>query len=334
MTDSAPEPSATERAATERAAIERPTLMKAATYAAVTAAVTMIAMKLGAWFLTGSVAMLGSLVDSSLDAFASIINLIAVRHAITPADREHRFGHGKAEAIAGLAQGALIIGSALFLFAEAIRRFIDPVTIERGGIGITVIVISIVITLALVTFQTYVARKTRSVAINADSLHYKGDLLMNASVIVALVLSTYMGWLWADAVFGIAIAAFVAHAAAQIVRQSYDQLMDRELPDEDRERIVEEVFKCEEVIAIHDMKTRSSGGDSFIQLHMELDPGISLDRAHDISEEVEQALMALFPSAEVIIHQDPLGAVPEEYPGRVTRHMALRKGGVYAAHVA
>lgn len=315
-------------------ALERPTLMKAATYAAVAAAATMILMKLGAWFVTDSVSMLGSLVDSSLDAFASIINLIAVRQAIVPADREHRFGHGKAESIAGLGQGALIIGSALFLFAEAVRRFIDPVEIEYSTVGIAVIVVSIVITLALVGFQMYVVRKTRSVAITADSIHYRGDLAMNLGVIAALVLTSSFGLWWADALFGLIIAGFVGYAAAQIVRKSYDQLMDRELPDGERERIVDEVFKCEEVLAIHDMKTRASGGDYFIQLHMELDPGLSLDRAHDVSEEVEQALMNLFPSAEVIIHQDPLGAVPEEYRGRVTRHMALRKGGSYAAHVA
>lgn len=315
-------------------ALERPALMKAATYAAVSAAAIMILMKLGAWFMTDSVSMLGSLVDSSLDAFASIINLIAVRQAVVPADREHRFGHGKAESIAGLGQGALIIGSALFLFAEAVRRFIHPVAIEYSTVGIAVIVASIVITLALVGFQMYVVGKTRSVAITADSIHYRGDLAMNLGVIAALVLTSYFGLWWADAVFGLIIAGFVGYAAAQIVCKSYDQLMDRELPDGERERIVDEVFKCEEVLAIHDMKTRASGGDYFIQLHMELDPGLSLDRAHDVSEEVEQALMNLFPSAEVIIHQDPLGAVPEEYSGRVTRHMALRKGGNYAAHVA
>jgi len=315
-------------------ATERPTLMKAATYAAVTAASVMIAMKLGAWFLTGSVSMLGSLVDSSLDALASVINLVAVRHALTPADREHRFGHGKAEAIAGLAQGALIIGSALFLLAEAVRRFINPVEITYSNIGIAVIVISILITLALVAFQLYVVKKTRSVAINADSLHYKGDLLMNAGVIAALVLTTTFGLWWADAAFGIIIAGFVGFAAAQIVRQSYDQLMDRELPDEERERIIAEVFKHEDVLALHDMKTRAAGGDCFIQIHLELDPGLNLHRAHDIADEVEDALANLFPSAEVLIHQDPLGVVSEEYPGRVTREMALRKGGEFAAGVA
>jgi len=329
MTDSKPKPNAE-----AASAIERPTLMKAATYAAVAAAVAMIAMKLGAWFLTGSVAMLGSLVDSSLDAIASIINLIAVRHALVPADKEHRFGHGKAEAIAGLGQGALIIGSALFLLAEAVRRFIDPSPVAYGNVGIGVIIISILITLALVAFQMYVVRKTKSIAINADSLHYKGDILMNLAVIAALVLSTYGGILWADPLFGLLIAGFVGYAAWQIVRQSYDQLMDRELPDDVREQIVDEVFKHNDVLALHDMKTRASGGDYFIQIHLELDPGLNLHRAHDIADEVEGSLANLFPSAEVLIHQDPLGAVPEEYPGRVTRQMALRKGGEFAAHVA
>ncbi len=306
MTDTGPDPS-------------RSFLMKTATYAAVTTALVMIAMKLGAWFLTDSVAMLGSLVDSSLDAFASIVNLLAVRQALVPADKEHRFGHGKAEAIAGLGQGALIIGSALFLFAESLRRVFNPVEITHSSIGISVVVISIVMTLALVAFQSYVVRRTNSLAIKADSLHYRSDLLMNLGVIAALVLTTYVGWWWADALFGVFVALVVGYAAWMIVRQSYDQLMDRELADEVREEIIEEVFKNKDVLALHDMKTRAAGTDYFIQIHLELDPGLDLYRAHKIADEVELALARRFPGAEVLIHQDPLGIVPEDYPGRVMR---------------
>ncbi len=302
--------------------INRPFLMRAATYMAVTFALLMIGMKLGAWFLTDSVAMLGSLVDSSLDTIASVINLVAVAHALTPADKEHRFGHGKAEAIAGLGQGALIIGSALFLLVESVGRFFRPVEITHSNIGIVVIVISIALTLVLVGFQMYVVRQTGSLAIKADSLHYRSDLLMNLGVIAALVLSSAFGLWWADPVFGIFVGAVVGYAAFQIVRQSYDQLMDRELPDEVRDQIVGEVFKHKDVLALHDMKTRSAGNDYFIQIHLELDPELNLRRAHDVADEVELALMNLFPSAEVLIHQDPLGAVPEDYASRVTREAA------------
>jgi len=306
--------------------INRPFLMKSATYMAVTFALLMIGMKLGAWFLTGSVAMLGSLVDSSLDTIASVINLIAVAHALTPADKEHRFGHGKAEAIAGLGQGALIIGSALFLMAESIGRFFRPVEIARSELGIAVILVSIVLTIILVLYQMYVVRKTGSMAIKADSLHYRSDLLLNAGVIAALILSSIYGFVWADPVFGVLISLVVGHAAWQIVRQSYDQLMDRELPDEVHQRIIQEVFKHKDVLALHDMKTRAAGNDTFVQIHLELDPDLNLNRAHDIADEVELALMALFPSAEVIIHQDPLGAVPMDYSSRVTREQALATG--------
>ncbi len=307
--------------------LSRARLMKTATYAAVTVAGVLIAAKLGAWLMTGSVAMLGSLVDSTLDAIASVINLVAVRHALTPADNEHRFGHGKAEAIAGLGQGALIIGSALFLLAESASRFFRPVEVQQGLLGISVIVFAIVLTLFLVAYQMYVARKTKSLAITADSLHYRGDLLMNLGVIAALVLTTFFGMAWADPVFGIFVALYVGYAAAMIVRGSYDQLMDHELPDEVRDQIVAEVFKQQEVVALHDMKTRASGGHYIIQLHLELDPKQPLVRAHKIADQVEDLLEALFPSAEVLIHQDPVGAVPPDYPGRVTREEVMAGAG-------
>ncbi len=311
---------------------DRSHLMKTATYAAVAVAGTLIAVKLGAWIVTGSVAMLGSLVDSTLDAIASVINLVAVRHALEPADHEHRFGHGKVEAIAGLGQGALIIGSALFLFAESASRFFRPVEVQQGMLGIGVIVFAIVMTLGLVTYQAYVSTQTRSLAIKADSIHYRGDLLMNAGVIAALVLTTMFGLWWADPLFGVFVALYVGWAALQIVRQSYDQLMDRELPDDVRDQIIAEVFKQPDVVALHDMKTRASGGHYIIQLHLELDPAQQLVRAHKVADQVEALLENLFPSAEVLIHQDPVGAVPPDYPGRVTRE-AVQAGTVDAAAV-
>ncbi len=282
-------------------------LMRRATYASVVVAGTLIVAKLGAWAITDSVAMLSALIDSFLDAAASLINLFAVRHALQPADREHRFGHGKAEALAGLGQAAFISGSAVFLVIEAAQRLARPVAIENGEIGIAVSIFAIVATIGLVLYQNYVVRRTRSLAIAADSLHYKSDLALNASVIVALILSGTFGVTVADPLFAIGIAAFVFYSAWRIFRKSYDELMDREFPEEQRRQIKQIATAPKEVIDMHDLRTRSSGRDSFIQLHLELPATISLIEAHRIADIVEADLQRAFPEAEVMIHQDPEG---------------------------
>jgi ferrous-iron efflux pump FieF len=282
-------------------------LMRAATYASVSVALALIAAKLAGWALTDSVAMLSALIDSLLDAFASIVNLVAVRHALQPADREHRFGHGKAEALAGLGQSTFIAGSAIFLLFKAVPRLAEPVAVENSSVGIAVMVLAIVVTLALVLFQRHVVRVTGSQAIAADSLHYRSDLLLNLSVIVALVLSVSVGWHMADPLFAIGIAFFVMYSAWKILQRSYDTLMDRELPDETRARIRDIVLGHTEVRNLHDLRTRASGTGSFIQLHLELAADMSLMRAHEIADEVETLIQRVFPNAEVIIHQDPEG---------------------------
>jgi len=287
--------------------------MRQATYASVAVAGTLIVAKTAAWAITDSVAMLSALIDSLLDAAASVINLFAVRHALQPADREHRFGHGKAESLAGLGQAAFITGSAVFLVFEAVQRLARPVVVENGGVGIAVSIYAIVATLGLVLYQTYVIRRTKSVAIAADSLHYKSDLALNASVIVALILSGTFGIAFADPVFAIGIAAFVLYSAWRIFKRSFDELMDREFPQDVRRKIKEIATSPAEVIDMHDLRTRSSGRDSFIQLHLELPSDISLMEAHRIADDVELRLREAFPEAEVIIHQDPAG-VEEDHP--------------------
>ncbi len=282
-------------------------LMRRATYASVTVAAILIVIKVAAWVLTGSVSVLSSLLDSLLDALASLVNLFAIRHALTPADREHRFGHGKAEPLAGLAQAAFITGSALLLLVEAVRRLGAPRPVEQGGIGIAVMVIAIVLTIALVAYQRRVAARTGSFAISADRLHYAGDLLLNSSVIVSLVLSVWFGFDLADPLFGIAIGLYILVSAIRIGRGSLDLLMDRELPDEQRAEIRTIVLNHPEVRSMHDMRTRSSGLSLFIQFHIEMDPEISLKRAHEISDAVEADVLKAFPNAEVLIHQDPEG---------------------------
>lgn len=282
-------------------------LIRSATYASVGVAGILIAAKFAAWQATGSVSLLSTLLDSLLDACASLINLLAVRQALQPADEEHRFGHGKAEALAGLAQSTFIAGSALFLTIEAVHRLINPEPIERGMIGLVVMAVSIALTLLLVGFQTYVVRQTGSVAIKADSLHYRADILVNLGVIAAIAIGTFWNMPLADPLIALLIAGYIVYGAWQIGRSSQDMLMDRELPDEDRSRIVEIALANEDVLGIHDLRTRQSGRDIFIQMHMDFDPHIPLFFAHGISEEVEANIRRAYPNAEVIIHEDPLG---------------------------
>jgi ferrous-iron efflux pump FieF len=286
-------------------------LLKLATYASVSVAAVLIVAKSVAWGMSGSVSLLATLIDSSLDAIASLINLVAVRHALTPADREHRFGHGKAEALAGLGQALFILGSACYLLVTAADRLLEPVQVEGSGIGIAVMLFSILLTLGLLRFQHHVIQATGSTAIQADSLHYRSDLMVNASVVLALLLSTW-GWPGFDALFAAAIALYILWSAWQILVQSYDHLMDRELPDADRQRIGAIVAAHPEVRGWHDLRSRRSGIAQFIQLHIELDDDLRLLEAHRISDEVESELTQVYPGAEVIIHIDPVSIVPLE----------------------
>lgn len=294
-------------AATATSGPEAERLKRWATYAAVAVAASLIAIKLWAWIVTGSVAMLATLVDSTLDLVASGLNLLAVRHALTPADEEHRFGHGKAEALAGLGQAAFIGGSAVFLLFQSVERLIRPQAIAQETLGLAVIAVSIVLTAALVLFQRYVIARTRSLAISADRLHYATDIATNLGVVVALVVAGVWGWTAADPLIGLAIGAVIAWSAFQILRGSYDELMDREFDEVDRARIKDIVNRHGGVVSLHDLRTRRAGHRSFVQLHLELPPDMTLIEAHRISDEVEDAIKAAFPDAEVLTHQDPAG---------------------------
>lgn len=282
-------------------------LMRLATYAAIGSAGLLIVVKLVAWLMTGSVAVLSSLTDSLLDAVASVVSMLAVRHALTPADREHRFGHGKAEPLSGLVQAAFVAGSGALLIAEAISHVYENEPVRNEGIGIAVMIFTIAVTTGLVRFQKYVVRRTRSVAIGADSLHYTGDILINGGVLLSLLLSAWLGWHFLDPLFGAGIAIYLLVNAYRIGRESFDLLMDRELDDGERGRIRAVVMAHPDVRALHDLRTRSAGRQTFIQAHVEMDGDITLMRAHTIGDEVEAALLAEFPGAEVIIHQDPAG---------------------------
>jgi ferrous-iron efflux pump FieF len=288
-------------------AISTNRLRRRATYASVAVAAILITVKFLAWLDTGSVALLSSLIDSLLDLVASVVNLLAIRHALTPADRDHRFGHGKAEPLAVLGQSAFIVGSALLLLAEAVRRLIWPEPVANPPAGIAVMLFSIVVTIGLVAFQRHVVRKTGSLAISADELHYRGDLVLNGSVIAALALGSALQSPILDPLFGGAIGVWITYSAVRLARLSLTQLMDRELPDDERDKIRAVAQSHPDVVAAHDLRTRVAGPTAFIQVHIEMDGGLSLLRAHEISDEVEARLREAYPNAEIMIHQDPAG---------------------------
>ena len=282
-------------------------LMKMATYGAVTVASSLVLFKFGAWIATESLSLLSTLIDSLLDVGASLINLYAVHHALQPADKEHRFGHGKAEPLAGLAQAAFISGSALFILFEAGDRLLHPRDVVNIDAGLGVMGVSIVFTLLLIGFQRYVVKKTGSVAIQADSMHYKMDVLVNLGVIVSLVLVSRFGWLFVDPLIAVAIALYIFRGAWEIGTKSLDLLMDHELPENERKRIEEIALGHPGVLGLHDMRTRSSGMNLFIQFHLDMNGGISLKEAHVIAEAVMYKIEDAFPNAEVLIHEDPAG---------------------------
>jgi ferrous-iron efflux pump FieF len=278
-----------------------------AALASVAVALLLSGIKLVAWWQSGSVAMLAAAMDSLLDLVASLTNLFAIRWAGRPADRGHRFGHGKAEALAGLAQAAVISGSAVFLAVQSIARLRNPQPVEAGGWALAVVAVSLVATFALVLYQRGVVKRTGSLAIGADRLHYVSDLMMNLAVAIAIGLSAFLGILWADPLFGLGIGAYIAASAFMILRQSVDQLMDRELPEEERKIIRGLVAQHEAVRGVHSLRTRQSGNQIHMLLHIDLDPAMTLAAAHAVGIEVENALLRQYPDADILIHADPAG---------------------------
>ena len=286
-------------------------LTASAAIASVCTALFLLLLKSYAAWATGSVAMLGSLADTGLDVLASLITLYGVRLAATPADHDHRFGHGKAEALAALAQVGIIAFSALAIGWRAISRLIEGEPTAQAEYGIGVSVIAIAATLALLAYQRSVIRRTGSVAIEADHVHYQTDLLLNLAVIAALVLDQYLGLTGADPVFGIAIALWLLFGAWRASSRAVDQLMDREWPEAKRRQFVEVAARHPALKGIHDLRTRSSGSLDFVQFHVWVDPGMTVAEAHDVMDEVEHWLAHEFPGTEILIHLDPEGQVDQ-----------------------
>jgi len=282
-------------------------LLRAAGTASVTVALTLIFAKTWGWRATDSVALLGSLADSFLDLAASLITYFALRIALEPADAEHRFGHGNAEAIAGIAQAVIISVSAAFVAYRAIARLLEPAPIESVGIGYAVMTVALILTAGLVAFQWYVVRATGSVAVRADAAHYVSDLLTNLAVVVAIFLSSRFGWLYADPILGLLVVVLILLSVRDILGNALHDLLDHEFPAAQRQRIKAIVTAHPDALGVHDLRTRSSGAKQFVQLHLELDPSLTLGRVHAICDEVEASVKAQFPAADVLIHADPYG---------------------------
>lgn len=286
-------------------------LVSRAAVAATIMASLLLLIKIFAWWYTGSVSILAALVDSLVDIAASLTNLLVVRYSLQPADEEHTFGHGKAESLAALAQSMFISGSALFLFLTSVQQIVHPEPMKSPGIGIVVTIVALCSTLVLVTFQRWVVRKTQSQAIRADMLHYQSDIMMNGAILVSLSLSWY-GWHRADAIFALGIGVYILYSAMRMGYEAVQSLLDRALPDSERQSIIDIVTSWPGVRGVHDVRTRQSGPTRFIQLHMEMDDMLPLVQAHDIAEQVEHAILQHFPGSDVIIHQDPCAVVSKE----------------------
>jgi ferrous-iron efflux pump FieF len=291
---------------------QRATLTSRAAFASIGMATFLLILKLWAAAQTGSVAMLGSLADTGLDLLASLVTLYGVWQAAKPADRDHRFGHGKAEALAALVQVMIIVVSALGIFGRAIERLMSGQTTAHAEYGISVSIVAIVATLALLAYQRHVIRKTKSVAIRADHVHYQSDVLLNLSVIAALALDQYLGFGWADPVFGVGIAVVLLIGAWSASRHAIDQLMDREWPEEKRQHFLAVAARHPAGKGVHDLRTRSSGNLDFVQFHIWVAPDMTVAAAHTVMDEIEHLLEHEFPGTEILIHLDPEGQVDRE----------------------
>lgn len=279
--------------------------LKLASSASVVVAVLLVISKLVAWWMTGSVSVMASLLDSLMDTMASVINWVAIRMSLVPADDEHRFGHGKIESLAGVAQSMFIAGSAFLLLLHASEQLAQQQPLQQAEIGIGVMIFSIVLTLVLLAIQKAALRHTGSVAIEADSLHYAGDLLMNLSVIIALVLASY-GFPGSDPLFALGIAVYLLYNAWKVGQTAVQALMDRELDAEDIRQIEAVLHAASDIQGFHDLRTRQSGQTRFVQLHLELNGDLPLHDAHRITDRLEGEIRALYEPSEVLIHQDPV----------------------------
>ncbi|MGH7023500.1 MAG: cation diffusion facilitator family transporter [Caulobacteraceae bacterium] len=284
----------------------RATHTRRVTAMSVGVALTLVALKLAVWWASRSVALLASAADSGLDLVASLTTFFAVRYAAAPPDREHRFGHGKAEAFASLMQAGLVFASAALIVEEAIRHLIRPEPIAREGWAIGVMIVSIALTGALILAQSRVLRTTASVAVSADRTHYAADLASNVIALIAIA-AAWLGLTWFDSLGGLGVAAILLWGAVSVFRESSNQLLDHELPEEDRKKIIDLMMREPAITHVHQLRTRASGPTVHIQMHAELDPDLTLEAAHRAVVAAERRVLEAFPDADILIHPDPRG---------------------------
>jgi len=286
---------------------ETAALTRRMTTLSVATALVLAALKAGVWLASGSVSILASLADSTLDLAAALGTFAAVRYAAAPPDAEHRFGHGKAEAFASLMQAGLVFASAALIGEEAIRRLIAPQPIGREGWAIAVMAVSILLTGLLVAAQSRMLRRARSVAVTGDRAHYAADLISNVVALLAIAATALFGFTSFDALGGLAVAAVLLWGAVGVFRTASDELMDHELPQTARARIVALMTEDPRLTDVHQLRTRASGPIVHIQMHADLDPELTLETAHQVVVAAEKRVLEAFPAADIIIHADPRG---------------------------
>ncbi|GBU14284.1 transporter [Enterobacterales bacterium] len=282
-------------------------LTRIASLISVCVALVLVFIKVWAWIATGSIAMLTSAADGLVDVLASMVTLIGVRYAGRPADKGHRYGHGKAEAVAAFVQALLLGAAGLVLGGESISRIINPQPLAQLGLGIWVIIGSCCAAICLVLMQTYVVKRTGSTAIAADRAHYITDVAVNVAVLIALVLESHLGWTRSDSIGALLISFYMIWNARGMAGDALKQLLDRELDIEDRKRIKAAVLSVPGVSGVHDVRTRNGGDRVFVDFHVEVDGNLTVDVGHDIGDAAEVAVSLLFNVADVTAHLEPSG---------------------------
>jgi ferrous-iron efflux pump FieF len=292
-------------------------LKKAAAAAGVGLASLLILVKFFAFIKTDSLAVFSSMIDSVTDLFSSLISFVAVYFSTKPASKNHRYGYGKSEALSALLQAFFVGFSGLFVLIDGINRLIHPITVSETGIGIFIMLFSIVMTLFLVLFQLYVAKKTNSLAIRADTAHYTVDFLTNSAVIVSLLLVHYTGFAYFDALAAVIISVYLLHNAYLLAAESIGLITDKELSSEIRASITDIVKNSEGIRGMHDLRSRSLGNTYYFEMHLEIDGNVPLLKAHELTDHVEQKILALYPDSQILIHQDPYGLCEERLDNKI-----------------
>ena len=289
-------------------------LVRSASIASLLVASTLIVLKYYGWATTNSVSLLGSLADSLIDFLASVFVFVAISYSILPADAKHRFGYGKSEGLAAFVQSLLIGISGIYVCFEAIKRLLNPSQINQPSIAIWIILVSIVLTLALVMYQKYVVKKSKSIAIESDRYHYLTDTYINLSVLFSIAITGWTQFVFIDALVGLLISGVILYTSVTLLKKSFKILLDQEIQSDDRDRIREIALDHPKVLGFHDLRTRDTGREYIIQFHLELDPNMSLLESHEITDEVTDNILKLYPDSELIIHTDPLGIDEERDP--------------------